>query len=342
MPSLGAFKEVFSTPLPLAVAAALAIGAPFVSASTIPLIVAGGGGGAAYCCGSPGGDGQITTFGQAGFGPAGGAGGTLGSGGAGGTDGGGSNGGGGGGLSGNGGNGVGVGPGGADPLGSDASGNGGGSSLTFAGGSGGGPGSGTPQFANGGFGGGGGGGFQGGGGGGGYSGGGGGDGITLTLDGAAGGGGGSFIDPSLMGATLLGGSNGTADLAGATGLDGFVSIDSLVFSFSGSMVEYTIPATAVYDIVAAGAQGGGGQDDSGGFGTQVSGNIMLSAGTQLEIAVGGVGSTGAFNPFFGGGGGGGSFVFEEVPASAVPEPAYVLLLSMGLLGVVLGRRYLRA
>jgi hypothetical protein len=162
-----------------------------------PLIVAGGGGGAGYFgLGVPGGSGQTSTAGQAGFGPGGGTGGTAGSGGGGGTgDGGNFNGGGGGGWSGNGGNGLGTAPG----TGTGSAGDGGIGAPTFAAGQGGGFGG---QFANGGFGGGGGGGWQGGAGGGGYSGGGGGDGIDF-----AGGGGGSYISASFTDTTLLAGTN---------------------------------------------------------------------------------------------------------------------------------------
>jgi hypothetical protein len=126
-----------------------------------------------------------------------------------------------------------------------------------------------------------------------------------------------------------------------------VTIDSTLFSYTGAVVDYIVPVTAVYYIVAAGAQGGGGNgedgeeggggDDSGGYGAVVSGDILLTAGTELEIAVGGVGSTGDFDGNFGGGGGGGSFVAEAGP-SVVPEPTSVLWLSVGLVGLVLGRR----
>ncbi len=331
-----AFNDHFSRRL-LAVAAGLAFGASVVYASSIPIVIAGGGGGAGYSGDAPGGAGQTGTAGQTGFGPGGGAGGTLGSGGAGGTGNGGiDNGGGGAGLLGNGGYGLGDGAG----IGEGSSGDGGLGPPTFAGGLGGGD-IDIPQYANGGFGGGGGGGWQGGGGGGGYSGGGGGDGVDY-----GGGGGGSYLAPSLTGVSMLGGVNGTPDGDTLPGSNGYVMIDSTLFSYTGTVVYYTIPASAVYDIVAAGAQGGGGtgSDDeggpggaSGGYGAQVGGDIYLVAGTELEIVVGGAGSTGDFDGIFGGGGGGGSFVLEEGPAS-VPEPSLVLLLGAGLAGLVLVRR----
>ena len=315
------------------IAAAIAFGATAVYASSIPIIVAGGGGGAGYSAPAPGGGGQTGTAGQNGFGPGGGAGGTLGSGGAGGTgDEGVFNGGGGAGLLGNGGNGLGSGPG----I-EEGSGDGGYGPPTFAGGLGGGD-STIPQYANGGFGGGGGGGWQGGGGGGGYSGGGGGDGVDY-----GGGGGGSYLDPSLTSTSLLGGSNGTADDEALPGDNGYVMIGSTLFSYTGGVVDYTIPVSGVYDIVAAGAQGGGGLDNednvdvSGGYGAVASGDIYLAAGTELDIVVGGAGLTGDFDGYFGGGGGGGSFVLEAGPAT-VPEPSLILLLGTGLAGLVLVRR----
>ncbi len=174
----------------------------WVVSTTSPLLAVGGGGGAGYCCGYPGGDGQITVAGQNGFGANGGAGGTGGSGGAAGFAG------------------YDDGAGGAGWLGNgqDATGSyitrlalGGSGPLSFAGGEGDGN---QGLFADGGFGGGGGGGWQGGGGGGGCSGGGGGDGAT-----AGGGGGGSCVDSSFSNVTWL---------AGANAGDGYVTITSAI------------------------------------------------------------------------------------------------------------------
>ncbi len=174
----------------------------WVVSAPSPLLAIGGGGGAGYCCGYPGGNGQITTAGQNGFGTYGGAGGTGGSGGGAGF------------------NSYDNGAGGAGWLGNggDASGSyisrlalGGYGPPTFAGGLGDGN---QGLYANGGFGGGGGGGWQGGGGGGGCSGGGGGDGVT-----AGGGGGGTCYDASFTNVTLLGGANSG---------NGYVTITSAV------------------------------------------------------------------------------------------------------------------
>jgi hypothetical protein len=89
----------------------------------------------------------------------------------------------------------------------------------------------------------------------------------------------------------------------------------------------------LYDIVAAGAQGGSGEflSDTGGYGAEVSGDITLTAGTELEIVVGGAGDTGRFGAQNGAGGGGGSFVLTTT--GSVPEPASLTLFAAGLVGV---------
>ena len=83
------------------------------------------------------------------------------------------------------------------------------------------------------------------------------------------------------------------------------------FTYSGSLVNFTIPTTDSYQILAFGAQGGsatlcgdlGCVTGSGGLGAEIGGDFLLTAGENLQIAVGGVGSD--TSP---GGGGGGSFV----------------------------------
>ena len=273
------------------------------------LIAAGGGGGAGYDAAN-GGNGQITTAGENGFGSGGGAAGTNGLGGAGGTGNGGKyNGGGGAGWLGNGGNGEGMPP---LPPQQGTAGDGGFGPPTFAGGQGGGT---SGQFANGGFGGGGGGGYSGGGGGGGYSGGGGGGGADQ-----GGGGGGSFIAPAFTGVNLIAGENPN---------NGAVTIDnSTFFDYTGRVVDYVIPTTGTYYITAYGAAGGGSENDIGGLGAIIGGNIALTAGTTLEIVVGGMGSTGNFDGTWAGGGGGGSFVFT----SSIPEPSTLIQFALGMAG----------
>jgi Glycine rich protein len=86
------------------------------------------------------------------------------------------------------------------------------------------------------------------------------------------------------------------------------------FTYTGSLVDFTVPATGTYQIIAFGAQGGSGGfpvcvaiscSGLGGRGAEIGGNFILTAGEILQLAVGGAG---ADSPSGGGGGGGGSFV----------------------------------
>jgi hypothetical protein len=76
------------------------------------------------------------------------------------------------------------------------------------------------------------------------------------------------------------------------------------FTYSGSLVDFTVPATGTYQVLAFGAQGGsfvsGNIFGPGGLGAEIGGDFGLTAGEILQIAVGGAGSST--------GGGGGSFV----------------------------------
>jgi T5SS/PEP-CTERM-associated repeat protein len=91
-----------------------------------------------------------------------------------------------------------------------------------------------------------------------------------------------------------------------------LSAQSINFSYSGSVVTYTIPVNGVYEFSMAGASGGsggslGGGSGLGGLGAALNGDITLSAGTILNIAVGQAGQDG--NSHNGAGGGGGTFVY---------------------------------
>ena len=82
------------------------------------------------------------------------------------------------------------------------------------------------------------------------------------------------------------------------------------FSFTGAIVDFVIPMTGTYEILAFGAQGGDGSTDNDDRrcrrqGRQIQGDFQLTAGDQLEIVVGGAGQS---SSYYGGGGGGGSFV----------------------------------
>lgn len=78
------------------------------------------------------------------------------------------------------------------------------------------------------------------------------------------------------------------------------------FTYTGSLVDFTVPATGTYQIIAFGAQGGNiaAVGTGGGLGAEIGGDFSLAASEVLQIAVGGAGMSGAGA----GGGGGGSFV----------------------------------
>jgi hypothetical protein len=79
-------------------------------------------------------------------------------------------------------------------------------------------------------------------------------------------------------------------------------------AYTGAIQTYTAPLTGLYEIIAAGAEGGQAASRGfgpGGSGAVLSGDVMLTAGTTLDVVVGGQGETGEYS----GGGGGGSFVY---------------------------------
>ena len=78
------------------------------------------------------------------------------------------------------------------------------------------------------------------------------------------------------------------------------------FTYTGSLVTFTVPTTDTYQILAFGAQGGNitRTGTGGGLGAEIGGDFILAAGEVLQIAVGGAG----MSDVGAGGGGGGSFV----------------------------------
>jgi hypothetical protein len=86
-----------------------------------------------------------------------------------------------------------------------------------------------------------------------------------------------------------------------------------VFDYTGSLQTYTVSATGTYTITVAGAEGGyafTGAGTNPGNGAVLAGQISLTAGTVLEILVGGQGGYGS-GISNSGGGGGGSFVYIQ-------------------------------
>jgi hypothetical protein len=59
------------------------------------------------------------------------------------------------------------------------------------------------------------------------------------------------------------------------------SVRADVFSYTGLVVDYTIPTTGFYSITAAGAQGGSDDDAVGGLGALAAGEVFLTQGVEL-------------------------------------------------------------
>ena len=90
------------------------------------------------------------------------------------------------------------------------------------------------------------------------------------------------------------------------------SANAGTLSYTGAIQQYTVTSSGTYHFSVAGAQGGAsGDGDYGGDGALVSGDVHLTAGTVLDIVVGGQGGTGNVSEGYGGGGGGGSFVYVD-------------------------------
>lgn len=85
------------------------------------------------------------------------------------------------------------------------------------------------------------------------------------------------------------------------------------FSYTGTIEQWTAPATAIYEFELRGARGGnnanqfGGGAASGGRGAIVTAQFRIAQGATYNIVVG---QNGAFG-FNGGGGGGGTFIYGQ-------------------------------
>jgi hypothetical protein len=105
-------------------------------------------------------------------------------------------------------------------------------------------------------------------------------------------------------------------LAGASTLALLTTSAQAVTFYGGE--TFTVTESGLYQIVAFGAQGGGGLSGSGGgLGAEVGGDLRLSAGTTLEVVVGGQGGSGDCCNGAGGGGGGMSAVATSTFAPLV-------------------------
>jgi Glycine rich protein len=101
-------------------------------------------------------------------------------------------------------------------------------------------------------------------------------------------------------------------LALASAFGSLAHAGPVTFNFDQNTVQtYTIPTTGTYSLTAFGAQGGLTFVATGGGGAEVSGTIMFTAGTVLDIVVGGEGGSGFAVNANGAGGGGGSFVYLQ-------------------------------
>jgi hypothetical protein len=117
---------------------------------------------------------------------------------------------------------------------------------------------------------------------------------------------------TLMKRYLLAGVSLFALVVGATSAEA----TPWTFSYTGAVVSFVVPTHGDYEIIAYGAQGGGGglNSGAGGKGAKIGGDFSLTAGTKLRVVVGGMGQSGGEA---GSGGGGGSFVFDPYNAPLV-------------------------
>src|SRR3954468_21421528 len=94
----------------------------------------------------------------------------------------------------------------------------------------------------------------------------------------------------------------------------------VTINYTGAAVSFVVPTNGRYEIIAYGAQGGGGglNSGAGGKGAEIGGDFILAEGEKLLIAVGGQAhSGGQSGSAVSGSGGGGSFVFGAYNAPLV-------------------------
>lgn len=88
---------------------------------------------------------------------------------------------------------------------------------------------------------------------------------------------------------------------------------SQTFNYTGSIVNFTVPAGVTSLVIEAkGAQGGTSGSNAGGLGAYIKGTVTVTPGQVLKVLAGGQGGSGTQ-----GGGGGGSFVTTNANAALV-------------------------
>lgn len=90
--------------------------------------------------------------------------------------------------------------------------------------------------------------------------------------------------------------------------------DAASFVYTGSVQSFVVTQNGLYDLVAAGAQGGG---INAGLGARVSGRLALTSGTTLYVVVGGQGTDIGGPVVKAGGGGGGTFIYKNLSTPLV-------------------------
>lgn len=97
-----------------------------------------------------------------------------------------------------------------------------------------------------------------------------------------------------------------------------MNVQKIVFPSIGSIQTFVVPATGVYLIEAAGAQGGS-DVAAGGKGARLEGKFYLTEGEILQIVVGQQGQSGTSPGEQSAGGGGGSFVWKGIGQEFLPD-----------------------
>jgi hypothetical protein len=80
------------------------------------------------------------------------------------------------------------------------------------------------------------------------------------------------------------------------------------FTYTGNIVEFTVPTSGTYKIEAWGAMGGGGSGLEGPKGAYSKSFVLLSKDERIKILVGEKGYPGSSSYIYCGGGGGGTFI----------------------------------